>query len=112
MHALQTTIISDAEISIQIEEEQELAVSIQVEDVPFEPKSESNEEWISMEEINQSKAKGKDNIIQTYYNLVICPVQMIFKAVKSMYCRKLKTNIPKRTSFLIYIGFVIQSSLE
>ena len=81
---LTSTIISDTEISVQIEEEQELAISTPVKDVPFVTKSESNEEWIQMEEMNQSKAAGKANLIQTYSNLVICLVQMIFKSVKSI----------------------------
>ena len=80
---LTITFISDAEVSVQIEEEQELlpAVSTPVKDVPFVPKSESNEEWIPMEEMNQSKATGKADFIQTFYNRVISPVQMIFKSV-------------------------------
>ena len=78
------TIISDAEVSAQIEEEQELAVSTPVEDVTFVSKSESYEEWIPIEEMNQSKATGKADFIQTYHNRVICPVQMIFISVKSI----------------------------
>ena len=35
-----------------------------------------------MEEMNQSKATGKADFVQTYYNHVICSVQMIFKSVK------------------------------
>ena len=57
---LTSTIISDAEVSVQIEEEQELspAVSTPVKDVPFVPKSESNEEWILMDDINQLQKTG------------------------------------------------------
>ena len=81
-----SNIISDAEVSVQIEEEEELSTSVStpVEDIPFVPKSESNEEWIPMEEMNQSKATGKADFVQTYYNHVICSVQMIFKSVKSI----------------------------
>ena len=66
-----------------------------------------------MEGMNQSKAEGKANLIPKYYNHVLsvlsCPNDI---QIGKKYCRKLNTNIPKRTSSLIYIGFGIQSSLE
>ena len=54
--------ISDAEISVQIEEEEELSpISSPFKDDPIVSKSEpnSNEEWIPMEEMRQFEATGK-----------------------------------------------------
>ena len=57
---LTSTIISDAEISVQIEEEEELSpISSPVKDDPIVSKSEPNEEWIPMEEMKQFEVTGK-----------------------------------------------------
>ena len=79
-----SNIISDAEVSIQIEEEEELSTSVStpVKDIPFVPKSESNEEWIPMDDMNQLQKTGE--IYLFCLNHVICPVQMIFKSVKNI----------------------------
>ena len=74
-----SNIISDAEVSIQIEEEEELSTSVST---PFVPKSESNEEWIPMDDMNQLQKTGE--IYLFCLNHVICPVQMIFKSVKNI----------------------------
>ena len=52
--------ILDTEVSVQIEEEEEVSsISTPVKDVPIVSKSEPNEEWIPMEEMKQSEATGK-----------------------------------------------------
>jgi hypothetical protein len=51
--------ILDAEVSVQVEEEEDLSqILTPVEEVPFVSKSEPNEEWIPMEEMNQYQASG------------------------------------------------------
>ena len=75
-------------MSVQIEEEEELSTSVStpVEDIPFVPKSESNEEWIPMDDMNQLQKTGE--IYLFCLNHVICPVQ-----IGKKYCRKLEIDI-------------------
>ena len=61
------------EVSIQIEEEEELSpISTPVRDALFVSKSEPNEEWVPMKEMNQYQATGKTDLF--YLNHFICPV--------------------------------------
>ena len=77
-------IIADAEVSLQIEEEQELSpVSTPVKDVPFVSKSELNEEWVPMKEINQFQTTGK----LIYFIHLSCPNNI---QISKKYYRTLK----------------------